>query len=73
MILNVTIERVDPIEMHQQWEKKYIDSKGGMEPIEFDGMKFRFHKDFEVEQEHKSQQYCTGRTTRFKLLLVHGI
>ena len=65
MILNVIIESTDPIEMHQQYEKAFMDSKGGMESIEFSGV-FRFHPDFEVEH----QKLGNGRKTRFKLLLV---
>ena len=67
MILNVIIEPTDPIEMHQQYEKAFIDSKGGMEPIEFSGM-FRFDPDFEVEY----NQFKNARKTRFKLLLIDG-
>ena len=69
MILNVIIEPTDPIEIHEQYEKAFIDSEGGMEPIEFSGM-FRFDPDFEIEY-HK--QRFSGRTTRFKLRLVHDI
>ena len=73
MILNVIIEPTDPIEMHQQYEKAFIDSKGGMDPIEFSG-KFIFDPAyFEVEQQHISGQYFTGRITRFKLYSVNEI
>jgi hypothetical protein len=73
MILNVIIEPTDPIEMHQHWESMFLASEGGMIPVEFAG-NFRFQPGFfEVEQQHKSQQYFTGRTTRFKLHLVNQI
>ena len=73
MILNVTIEPTDPIEMHQRYEEAFFDTKGGMEPIQISG-EFRFDQNFfEIEQQHKSRKYGSGRTTRFKMLLVHGI
>ena len=65
MILNVIIESTDPIEIHEQYEKAFIDSEGGIEPIEFSGP-FRFDPDFEVEY----NQFKNARKTRFKLLLV---
>ena len=71
MILNVTIEPTDPIEMHQRYEEAYIDTKGGMEPVQISG-EFRFDPNFfEVEQQHKS--YGSGRTTRFKMYYIHQI
>ena len=72
MILNVIIEPTDSIEMHQQYEKAFMDSKGGMESIEFSGV-FRFHPDFEVEQLHRSKHFGSGRITRFKLYKVKKI
>ena len=70
MILNVIIEPTDPIEIHQRYEELYMDSHGGYLPIVFSG-KFRFEKDFEVEQQHKNSQLGNGRITRFKLLSVY--
>ena len=72
MILNVIIESTDPIEIHEQYEKAFIDSEGGIEPIEFSGP-FRFDPDFEVEQLHRSKHFGSGRITRFKLYSVNEI
>ena len=72
MILNVIIEPTDPIEMHQNWEKTFFASEGGMIPVEFSG-NFRFDQDFEVEQQHRSSQFGNGRITKFKLHLVNEI
>ena len=73
MILNVTIEPTDPIEMHQYWENMFLVSEGGMIPVKLIG-NFRFHPGlFEVEQRPKNAQYFTGRTTRFKMYLVNRI
>ena len=73
MILDVIIEPTDPIKIHNQYKKAYIDSKGGMEPIEISGTFIFQPGSFEVEQQHKSKQYFTGRITRFKMRLVHQI
>ena len=73
MILNVTIEPTDPIEMHQRYEEAFFDTKGGMEPIQISG-EFRFAPNFfEIEQQHKSRKYGSGRTTKFKMHYIHQI
>ena len=65
MILNVIIESTDPIEIHEQYEKAYWDSDGGMREVEFSGI-FRFSPGFKIHRGYND------KTTEFNLRLVNA-
>ena len=66
MILEVTLDELDELEVHREYENLFQKSKGGIIPVKLTG-NFRFSTEFEIIQTHMYR-----RITKFKLYLINA-